>query len=171
MVGIKIYFFPYEQVVWFLYKYYFLRKLAKISSIFQVKNGHEKKGIYCWMSKWKVHFHRVKTTQLLRLPCTHLPEPLGHAEKGKPQQADRGRTEQEKRERKEGNPWVRRSFGWVCGSIFGWEDTVYVMRIQVCWWVCLCVEDFGHVSLLDGVFHGFGRETKKEVISQSICLK
>lgn len=43
----------------------------------------------------KIHFHRVKTTQLLRLPCTHLPKPLGHAEKGR-QRKNRTREEREK---------------------------------------------------------------------------
>lgn len=34
----------FDFILLFFYKYYFLRKLAKISSIFQVKNEHEKKG-------------------------------------------------------------------------------------------------------------------------------
>lgn len=70
----------------------------------------------------KIHFHRVKTTQLLRLPCTHLPKPLGHAEKGR-QRKNRTREEREK-----GMKVIHESGEALdeCGIVFGCDDTVYV---------------------------------------------
>jgi len=117
----------------FFYKYYFLRKLAKISSIFQVKNEHEKKGDLLLNVKWKLHFHRVNTTQLLRLPCTHLSEPLEHAEGGTPSQAER--KNRRNRESKTGRKSILEDewcFKRLCAQNESWECVRVCVHLRVC---------------------------------------
>lgn len=69
----------------------------------------------------------MNTTQLLRLPCTHLSEPLEHAEGGTPSEAER--KNRSNRERKTG----RKSIGETSGAL---NDCAHRMNLEL---MCLCV--------------------------------
>ncbi len=93
-----------------------------------------KKGDLLLNVKWKLHFHRVNTTQLLRLPCTHLSEPLEHAEGGTlPLFPGREEEQKKQRERKTG----RKSIGEMSGALNDCVHTEWILSMCVC--VCVYV--------------------------------
>lgn len=83
----------------------FLLKLAK-NLAYSKNNGHEEKGIYCWMFKWRhvlifvfILFFSSSgiTICLLLFPCTQLPVPLVHAEERR--RREEGEEEEEENQR------------------------------------------------------------------------
>lgn len=129
-------FFPYEQVVWF-YLYFFTSTIfwenLQNFLAYSKSRMNMKKGDLLLNVKWKLHFHHVNTTQLLRLPCTHLSEPLEHAEGGMPSQAER--KNRRNRERKTG----RKSIGETSSALNDCVHTEWILSMCVCVCVRVCI--------------------------------